>query len=116
METGELMSCDPRRLRRASFITAVLHTGDLQLSTGARACIGMVLFTGEGRGAGALAGAGGVPGDQAGARGPVGAVRVIGDRAAAGSGLFVGLNSAIEGASDIDRARLRAVLRNEDLI
>lgn len=94
------MSCDPLRLLRASFITAVLHTGDLQLSTGARAFIGMVLFTGEGHGAGA----GGVPGDQAGAlagvadgiggragaRGPVGAVRVIGDRAAAGSGLFVG--------------------------
>lgn len=104
METGELMSCDPLRLLRASFITAVLHTGDLQLSTGARAFIGMVLFTGEGHGAGALAGAGGVPGDQAGAlagvahgiggragaRGPIGAVRVIGDRAAAGSGLFVG--------------------------
>lgn len=102
METGELMSCDPLRLLRASFITAVLHTGGLRSVTGAGAFTGMVLFTGEGHGAGG--------------RGPVGVVRVIGDRAAAGSGLFVELHSVIEGASDIDRARLRAVLRNEDLI
>jgi hypothetical protein len=110
------MSCDPLRLLRASFITLALHTGGLRSVTGAGAFTGMVLFTGEGHGAGALAGVAHGTGGRAGGRGPVGAVRVIGDRAAAGSGLFVELHSALEGASDIDRARLRAVLRNEDLI